>query len=315
MSASGQQVSIRKGVSYMVSHRSHKLDTVSSVYVSLFLVGVILCSSFLVGCGDPHKKPQYQWETAVIVPYRMPEVIANCTDRTSSYPTNYAREELNALASGLLHVASLPNRGDLWLFINTISSSSLTTGLPPIHLDHVNADNPGPPPLVLPQQQPHENPYEYATKVAQLKKAYQQKIDQYQASLRKNHTQLREMQKIASQDATSINTISLASDKKSGTDLLSCITGSAEIFALHPGYKHVLLIASDMVENRWKAQPSNLDLHGTVVTVAWFYCGDSPQTCANRQAYWTSFFNHFGAKAMFYDRVNSLALEDQNELF
>ncbi len=151
------------------------------------LLAIAVLFIVFTACGDMRPKTMYPVETAIIAAHRMPEVVANCTDRTFSYPTSYAREELQALAKGLQYVASQPNRDDFWLFLNTISSSSLTTGLPPIHLDRINADDPPPPPLVLPKQQPHENPYEYATKVAQLKKAYQQKIDQYQASLRKKN--------------------------------------------------------------------------------------------------------------------------------
>src|SRR5437660_11162993 len=82
----------------MVSRTVRKLKTRSSVFVSLFLVGAILYSSFLTACGSGGVSSSPQVAPAPFKPFLALHV---CLDNTLSYPIQFQHEALQNLASRL----------------------------------------------------------------------------------------------------------------------------------------------------------------------------------------------------------------------
>jgi len=280
--------------------------------VSLFLVGIILCSSFLVGCGDPPAKKTYPWENPILLPSRQPTIAYACRDVTGSYPPSWGQEFQTALAQSLVNAVRV-NEGGLVLFYQTITHDSMNTPLPPVIIPALPADEPEPALLPIPKMQPNENPYEYGQKVADINLHNKGLIDSWQATLRANHQNVASVKRDIEQKAAWLANQRFSVDNL-GTDILSCLDNAGEAFSKYPSYQHLLFIASDLVENRWANGLPSLNLYHAHVLMLWHLCGngDTAEICAQRDTNWKALFLQAGASdANFYPRDTSLALQGQ----
>ena len=292
-------------------HNKHRRGV---VLVSLTLVGAILYSSFLVGCGDPPHKKTHPWENPIFLKYRQPTIVYACRDVTGSYPPLWGQEFQTALSQSLVSAVRV-SAGELRFFYQTITHDSMNTPLPPIIVPATPADDPEPALLPIPKQQPNENPVEYANKVADINLHNKSLTDTWQTALRANHQFVASVKRDMEQKAAWLASQQFSIDRI-GTDILSCLNNASEAYSHYPNYQHYLLIASDLVGNELMNGLPSLNLYRAHILLLWHYCGNgnTAEICAQRDSDWRALFAHAGASDVnFYSRDTSLAL--QNQLF
>src|SRR6266566_3586467 len=128
---------------------SYKPTSLSSIVVSLFLVGVMLCSSILAGCGSS-SSPVSASQTYVYKPFLALHV---CLDNTLSYPVQFQHEALQNIADRIDQYIS-PNMGGMFVDGSLIETNSLQDTFVSFSTQAI--------PAIPPKPQPGNDPYAYA---------------------------------------------------------------------------------------------------------------------------------------------------------
>src|SRR5690348_15237014 len=124
---------------------SHKR---TSVLVSLFLITLMLCSSFLAACGGASPVPPGQ-----TYPYKPFLALHVCLDNTLSYPVQFQQEAVQNIADRIDNYIT-PNMGGLLVDVNLIETNSLQDTFVSFSVPAI--------PAIPPKPQAGNDPYKYS---------------------------------------------------------------------------------------------------------------------------------------------------------
>ncbi len=267
----------------MYSRTPHKPNTVSSVFVSLFLVGVILSSLFLAACGSSGAVPQ-----DANPPYRSFEAITICLDTTGSVDPSFRVKAAHQIGDRIDSMTQ-PNTGGMAVFVDQIENSSVQTDLVDFSVPAIAA---------LPQKPvPGSDPYKYAKAVSEYKK-------QLPAALANLHA----IQTQVKQETDKIRALQL-STSAGGTDIFGCFDSAADNFATAPtGAIKTIVVISDMQNNQTLQETKTLHLQGVTVKVYYRQC-EIASACQQNDSYWRGVLQSDGVTSVtFFSPADSQAL-------
>ena len=260
---------------------SHKL---TSVPVSLFLITLILCSSFLAACGSSQGSVAQDANP----PYRSFEAATICFDTTGSVNPDYRVKAAHQIADRIDSMTQ-PNTGGMAVFIDQIENSSVQTDLLDFSIPAI---------APLPQKPvPGNDPYTYAKASSDYKK-------QLPAALAHLHT----VQAQVKQETDTIRSLQLQTSA-GGTDIFGCFDSAADNFATVPaGAIKTVVVISDMQNNQTLQETKTLPLRGVSVKVYYRQC-EVASACQQNDSYWRGVLQNDGVPSVtFYSPADSQAL-------
>lgn len=255
----------------------------TTVLVSVFLVGGILCSSFLTACGSGKPNPPSP-PTIVNPPYR-PFIALNIEiDTPPLY--NLGREAALAVANKIDEMATRNNSGGMVIFVCRISSHSFEDC-------PVSFETPAIPAFVLPPPAPvcGSDPYACSTK----KQAYQKALASWQVVHTRQVNNLASVAAWVHQQTDKIRSSMSFPWNNTGSDIFGALaTASQNFLDLGRNVPKYLVLATDFVSTTTMQQSGSFSLAGVKVAAIYRTCSDNAY-CQQSNSYWSSVVRSAGA--------------------
>jgi len=238
----------------------------------MFLIGVILCSSFLVGCGASSSTAPAD-QTYVFKPFLALHV---CLDNTLSYPVQFQHEALQNIADRIDSYIT-PNMGGMLVDVNLIEANSLQDTFVTFSVPAIPAIPPKP-------QAGGNDPYKFSLAMRDWKKTVAQ-VNSLAASVRANiKPYLDTLRAFHNQEV-------------SGTDIPGCADTASGEFSHFPKGNKLLLYISDLQSNIDVNFSKHINLFGAKVRVIFMPC-QLQSACSQLQAYYTQQFTAWNASSV-----------------
>lgn len=264
----------------MVSRMSRKL---TSVFVALFLVDVMLFSSWLLAsCGSVKSNP-IPSPTIKNPPFRSLVAVDIEIDTPPLYSLGH--EVALAVANKIDDMASRIHSSGMVIFLCRISSRSFEDC-------PVSFETPAIPAFVLPPQVPHCGNDPYAC--SQLKQGYKKAFADWQVLHARQVNNLAAVRAWVHHQTDKIRSMSFPFDDK-GSDIFGALaTASANFQGLGTDVQKYLLLATDFVSTTTMQENGSFSLAGVSVSAIYRTCSDNAY-CQQSNAYWSNVVRSAGA--------------------
>jgi hypothetical protein len=241
----------------------------TSLLVSLFLVGVVLWSLFLPGCGGSSVPLPDQVSTSK--PFLALHI---CGDNTSSYPARFLQEAARNIADRIKSYIN-PGIGGMFVDFSLIEANSLQDSYVSFSVDAIDP--------IPPKPQPGNDPYKYAKALQEWKKAVQA-INARVVSVRASVKPF--LDKLYSLHLTEVGS----------TDIAGCADTAAGQFSHFTSGNKFLLYISDMQQNVGTNVSKHINLLGAKVRSIFRVCQDQHE-CEQLDEFYTKEFKSWGSSS------------------